>query len=643
MARLLHDRFFAYDIARGCDLATGDEVRLDELPDADAGAPAAHGALAPLVEVFGHGRDGDPRWVVADATNGSQAGALARAAALHARARGFVPILAELYLRHHHALADDLRERTLLIIGTSVASVAVARAAFVAAAARSPRPHVLLTFRLSSTPAPVVRESRSAYRIGPNPAPVFRPPSDVVRHLQRADRAAGFARSGRHAAAERLFRDVAAALARRREHVHAAQVLIDLGRLLIERGRIDAADAVFEDAAGQGHSARDERTIADARIWQAEARTDAARLKDAEATCRAVLLTTALSPGRVAWTRSVLARILLWQERVDEAARLDLACSIEAESELDDTVVAAVHGIAIRVSLARGRLFEAGQQARALIERTAGRTGAQPPNALAKVVAYSAHLRVLAATGDVALAEQALGDVARYAREARTPLRSLKARVIWWDMLRRAGLAREAEREGRYLERIRRAVPPLLRHAIERRAARLCVAADAPSEAFDRGVAAAAALAGIVRLAQEEEDDRKALQRIMTAAASELQTSRVEIISADAGPATALMSAGSGLPTHLGARVIDAGISIPVEVQGGGREAGVPVRLGSRLLAAMACRWPLDREPPPHAVGYLELAAAIAAPRVEALLTHARDTARASTAIPELVGVSAAI
>ncbi len=639
MARLIRDRYFAYDADRGCDLVTGDEVRLDDLPDISACTSALPGTLAPLVEVFGHGRDGDPRWVVANATNASQAGSLARAAATQARQRGFVPILAELYLRHRDALADDLSERTLLLIGTSGASLGVARAAFVDAAARSPRPHVLLTFRLLPAPAVLVRESRSAYRIDPCSPREIPPSPDVVRYLQRADRAAQFARSGRHAAADRLSREVAAALARRKAHVPAAQVLIDLGRLLLESGRVGAADAVFEDAADQGQSARAERVIADARIWQAVARTDGGRLKDAEAICRAVLLTTALSPARAAWTRSVLARVLLWQDRVDEAARLDLACPLDAASGLDDTVMATMQGIAVRVSLARGHIFEAGQEARALLQRVA----AQPLEPRAGVIAHTGHLRVLAVTGDLALAEQALREVARGARKARAPLAAVRARVIWWDMLRRAGRTREAAREAKHLQRICRATPPLLRGAIERRVACALEPVVTRSGMCEWTVPGATVAAGLVRIAQEEEDDGRALQRILAAAAAELQTSRVDLVSADAGPATALMSAGSGLPTHLGTRVVDAGISIPVEMQNGGREAGVPVRLGARLLAAVACRWPLDREPPPHAVEYLELAAAIAAPRVEALLTDARDTARASTSIPELVGSSAAM
>ena len=70
---------------------------------------------------------------------------------------------------------------------------------------------------------------------------------------------------------------------------------------------------------------------------------------------------------------------------------------------------------------------------------------------------------------------------------------------------------------------------------------------------------------------------------------------------------------------------------------------GVPVRLGPRLVATVVARWPIDRVAPAHARELMELAAAIAAPRIDAMRAVAREVASASTAIPELVGPSAAM
>ena len=148
MVHLLHDRYYACDANRCCDLASGEMLRVE---DASADAPPGRGmdppGLAPLMEVLEHGCDGDPRWVVSDASNAAQAAAVARRAAANGRARGFVPILVPLYLRFRDALADDLRERALLLIGPFGSALREARGALVDAAARSQRPHVLLTFR----------------------------------------------------------------------------------------------------------------------------------------------------------------------------------------------------------------------------------------------------------------------------------------------------------------------------------------------------------------------------------------------------------------------------------------------------------------------------------------------------------------
>jgi DNA-binding NtrC family response regulator len=66
----------------------------------------------------------------------------------------------------------------------------------------------------------------------------------------------------------------------------------------------------------------------------------------------------------------------------------------------------------------------------------------------------------------------------------------------------------------------------------------------------------------------------------------------------------------------------------------------VPVRLGDRVLAALVARWPADACPRPDAAEVLQLAAAVAAPRVESFLSAARAQSRMATAIPELVGAS---
>jgi transcriptional regulator with PAS, ATPase and Fis domain len=185
---------------------------------------------------------------------------------------------------------------------------------------------------------------------------------------------------------------------------------------------------------------------------------------------------------------------------------------------------------------------------------------------------------------------------------------------------------------------MRGAVPPLLRSAIDAR-----LRGDLRTLQRERGVVGTAGAAStMVVMARDEEQDRDAVRKVLAFAADALHTSRVDLWSADAGPDTAVLSIGTGIGTAIGSRVLDAGITIDT-CTGTGGELGVPVRLGTRLVAALVARWPIDRVPPAHARETLELAAAVAAPRIDAMRVAAREEANASIAIPELVGSSASI
>ena len=130
----------------------------------------------------------------------------------------------------------------------------------------------------------------------------------------------------------------------------------------------------------------------------------------------------------------------------------------------------------------------------------------------------------------------------------------------------------------------------------------------------------ASTAATLVHLVYDEETDRRALERVAGRLARDLVTTRIDLVSSDAGAVSTLVTRGSGLPTCLGPRTLESGLLIAEDVEGGGHEIGVPIRLGTRLVAALVCRWPLDRLPPPQAAELLELAAAVAAPRADALL-----------------------
>jgi DNA-binding NtrC family response regulator len=634
MSRLLHDRYYAFAPEHAWDLATGETVAIEAIT---AGPPTASPAVESLAEVLDHGRDGEPRWVVVETAATQSSTVIARRVAEDARVRGFVPIAVDVYLRLRSLLEEDLRHRTLMLILPPGATLDPAREAFVSAASVSPRPHVLVSFRsgriASHVPRPqsrhLVREARAVYGAGIAPRPGLPTlPEDVLKHIARGSRWVDLWRSGRHAAAERLLRDVAGAVLRRRALLPAANTMIALGRLLLERGRAVDADAILGEAATHAQAAKQEALSATARIWQAAARTDAAQLTAAESLCRATLVAGTLPGAERARGEATLARTLLWQGRVSEASTRVL----RVESD-DHELAAFVIATSVRVLIANSDLFAAGQRARELV------TLAESGPGLVRVIALSAHLRVLLETGDMTLAERVLVEIRGAARTARAPLRLARARLLWVDALRRAGREREAERELRDLRRLRNAAPPLLRSAIDGR-----LRGDPRWLRRERVMLAVpGAAATMVVMARDEDDDRDAVRKVLAFTAGSLQTSRVDLCSADAGPDTTILSIGSGLATSLGPRILDAGIAIDTCTGEAGGEIGVPVRAGSRLVAAIVARWPVDRVAPGQARDLLELTAAVASPRIDAMRATAREVASASIAIPELIGSSPSI
>src|SRR4030095_13985235 len=127
---------------------------------------------------------------------------------------------------------------------------------------------------------------------------------------------------------------------------------------------------------------------------------------------------------------------------------------------------------------------------------------------------------------------------------------------------------------------------------------------------------------------------------VIARVATELHASRIDVLSHAAGPPTIVCSSGEGLATKLGERVLETGLAIGPERQNGGLELGIPVRFATRMVAALGCRWPVDRAVSPDAGELVELTAVMVAPRLEAWLAARHEEARAATGVPELLGVS---
>ena len=589
-------------------------VRLDACAD-----------LAPLLEAIEHGREGHPRWIVVDTIDGRQiARAMERVSAAAAE-KGFVSMPVDAYRRRRLVGDAELDERSLLL--TDSAGGPRAHEALLHAAARSPRPHLLLTFRrIPEKGRPrFVREARAAYiaRITDRESP------QVLELITRASRAAAFVTCGRHAAAERLLRDVIGALARRNAFLHAARLSMTLAGVLDDRGRSRDAYEVLENAIALAQSGRVEDLIVEGRIRQALIRTAEAAFLEAEALCRAVLEAPTVPPPLKAWTEVALAEALLWQGRTEESADV----SREKLSGLEPSVIAAASELKTRLLLANGETFAAGRCS-ACLKEFARQTG-QPK---VEVLAHTADLALLAMSGDLARAGEAFGAAVTAARRAKLPFRDAWARLVWVDMLRRAG---DQERARCHLDRLKRlapVAPTLLQREIHR-----CVSgggvrtlvphrtAQPPRSFFP---------IALLRMAQDDEDDLAAIQRVATRLVTEVHASRVDVLSASAGPVTVICSVGDGLPSRIGPRVLEAALTIGPERQNGGSEWGLPVRFASHMVGALVCRWPVDRIVLPDAAELLELVAVIMAPRVDAYVGARREEAKSATNVPELLGVS---
>jgi len=591
-------------------------LRLDDAAD-----------LTPLLEALDHGRDGRPRWIVAAVPRPQRLAAATDAIVAAATGRGFVAMPIDAYIRACIIGAAELDERSLLLVDSG-ADPARAHATLLQASARSPRPHLLLTLRSTPDVPALVREARAAYV----PAATERPSPHVADLLARAARASGFAAAGRHAAAERLLRDVTAALARRGAGRHGAVLAIQLGRMLMERGRSRTALDAFEEAIRLAQGARADDLVVTGRLWEATLRVADAALVEAEALCRAALEGTQLTVALTAWAEAILADALRWQGRTRELPDFD----VRALAALDRAVAAYGYDVKTRCLLAQGRMFDAGR----CVEDLKG-YAAETQDYTCRAIAHVADLALLTAAGDLTRGAEAFDAAVAAARAARTPCRAAWARLYWVDALYRADRPDAAAPHLARLKRIAPCAPLLLRREIGRRLAGNTPHGDPmPVAAHQRPSSLAVAL---LRAAHEDDDEREAIRRLIARVATELHASRVDLLSCAAGPVTPRCSVGDGLPTRLGARVLEAAFAIGPERQAGGWEVGVPIRFGSRIAGAIACRWPIDRQPPADAVELLDLVAVVAAPRVDALLAAGREESRAAAEVPELLGVSEAM
>ena len=438
-------------------------------------------------------------------------------------------------------------------------------------------------------------------------------------------RAGALGARGRHAAAERMLRELAGALARRRAVKDAATVLIRLGCLQSERGRAAAAARALESAVALAEESEDVGAVAESKVWLAAMRADLRQLAEAEALCRDVRRSLTADDDLARWATAVLARVSLWQARhaearalVDDLPRVDVV----------DERSAFVEATAVRVLLGAGDVFAAGLRLAGLPE--AGAEMSLSP--LAQVIVAIARLRFRCAAGDLSRAEHEYGAVRRLARAARAPLRAVRAGLVWVEALQRAGQDARAAREWVRLGRVNRCAPPLLKDRLHRGIRPVAVTSMGPAERPP-----VARLAGLAEPGPDSEEE-DALASAAGRALDGVGARRLVIVAAEG--ATPLAAIGEGpLPSSAG-QALQSGTTLgPIDVDGG-QEVAVPIRWDGRVVAVLAARW--DRAPA-EATPWLTAAAAILAARVVTQARSRRDELLSTTLIPGLLGRSAAM
>jgi two-component system NtrC family response regulator len=444
----------------------------------------------------------------------------------------------------------------------------------------------------------------------------------LAHHRARVERARAMAADGRHAPAERTLRESLGALTRRSAYHEACDAAVTLGRLLLERGRAGAAQRAFSEAEDMASAAEDSALVLRTSIWRAVALIDDGRAAEAEALCRGTDTPEGGMQALRGWRNAVLARALLWQDATAEAVRVALADLPDADAPAEDRAYAT--SVAVRVLLATGRLFDAGQRARAAMACCAGR------GAPLELMAGIAHFRVLAATGDLVLCRAAFDHLERLAGQCHAPLRLARARLIWYDALFRAGEQSQARAQRRILVRLCKVAPLGLRTGID---ARLAAARHPSTLAVSSpGGTAPITAAELVKLGQQEGAPVSVCRGLVTRVVEGLAARRLDVSIGTAGRMPALTVVGrsdswgsGGDGNGLASAADPVTITHPFALVGS--------------VARIEVAWGSRQPPPSNAREILHIAAAVMTPLVQAM-ADAASAAAADDVIPELVGSS---
>ena len=520
------------------------------------------------------------------------------------RVRGFIPLRASLLENDpvglHLSRSLTGRSVALLEEGNAGAPLALAFLKLSSAGAReawaitglaSPRGvHEALVAKAAEG-----RAIFDAGRGGGGPAIRAAPAVADARGTALCEEAQRFLVRGRHAAAERSARAAIAAFERRRQVLHAANAAMLLGRLLMRRGRVADAHALF-DSAHEGYRNLGVASAATTACVSAGlAQTDLGLCNQADETLRAgYSAASALGDGRLQLGAGVaLARNMLWQNRhVDSGSLLD-ALAVEGEPEL----CLRYWCLVVRLKLISGDLHGASYAARRARDAIGG--SADPAH---EALVRTAEARVQGKLGDVEALEFHVRIGLRAAAGARLPLQAIRLRLTLIEGLLDADRARHPGNLANRLKAMGRLSLPLpLKNRLNRALEMLLApAARESAPCFSAGETLGAsnlndvdALTQVFSLCHELENERDALNRAAAAIKKHTFALAVGIFGSTEGGPEPFGVAGS-VNNALARRCVEVGQPIQPERRAGGVEAATPIRYLGRMVGAVTGRWSVE-------------------------------------------------
>jgi DNA-binding NtrC family response regulator len=478
---------------------------------------------------------------------------------------------------------------------------------------------------------------------------------EVAALRQRMDLAIAILARGRHAAGDRMMRQVVGGLARREDWSHAARAGLVLGRSLLGRGRAAPARKLLADAHAAAMRAGDTPLLIDIAIAQGVSATDLLQL-DAAQTALQATVAAAEGIGDLARMHDAviaLARCLFWCGRFDAAMAL-----LDRREVADSRGAAAVHIAALRSRVAVGTGNAAA--ARASVSRAERLAADANDPGLVAVAAYAsafAHLAV----GDGAAVDRDVSLCLRAAHSARQTLLAVCARLLAAENLRRGGRRAAATAVVARIGKIARdRLPPIVsaRHAL---LADLLSSASPPQvvkrHVDATGLKALALYAGspsesgavlrsvndivdILGCCHAADDDAAVLATLCGWLRTRLGAVGIAFFVPEHDVMVPVAADGGRIDPSLGHRLMTVGQSVAPHQADARIEGGVAVRYGGRIVGALAARWLLGiAVDTSSAVVLLTTAATAAGPALAGLI--ARRTETRGVVSTELLGSSA--